>query len=157
MTNKIGISIYDFSTLDKILKKYQFDLIQAPLNILDQRLIETGWLKKLKERKIEVHARSIFLQGMLLMKHNQLPKKLKKLRKNWKDLGYWLKENKLSSLQACLSFVFKESELDGIVVGYNSANQLKQILELKQMKSNFVLPNLDIRNKKLVDPRKWFN
>ena len=50
-TNKIGISIYDFNILDKILKKFKFDLIQAPLNILDQRLLKTGWLKKLKEKK----------------------------------------------------------------------------------------------------------
>ena len=68
LTNKIGISIYDFNILDKILKKFKFDLIQAPLNILDQRLIEAGWLKKLKERKIEVHARSIFLTGNIAFK-----------------------------------------------------------------------------------------
>ena len=70
LTNKIGVSIYDFNLLDKILKKFRFDLIQAPLNILDQRLVNTGWLKKLKKRKIEVHVRSIFLQGILLVRYN---------------------------------------------------------------------------------------
>ena len=49
LTNKIGISIYDFDKLDKILKKFKFDLIQAPLNILDQRFVKTGWLEKLKK------------------------------------------------------------------------------------------------------------
>ena len=156
-TSKIGVSIYDFNVLDKILKKFKFNLIQAPFNILDQRLVETGWLKKLKKRKIEVHARSIFLQGILLLKHNQLPKKLIKLSKKLVMWENWLKKNKFSSLQVCLSFVLNQRQLDGIVVGYNNTNQLNQILKLKQIKNNFSLPNLNIKDKKLIDPREWLN
>ena len=155
MTRKIGISIYDFNKLNRILKKFKFDLIQAPLNVLDQRLIQTGWLKELKKRKIEVHARSIFLQGILLLKHNQLPKKLKKLNKNWIKWENWLKKNKLSSLQACLSFVLNQRQLDGIVLGLNNTTQLKQILKLKKIKKNISLPVINFKNKKLIDPRGW--
>ena len=157
LTSKIGVSIYDFNVLDKILKKFKFNLIQAPFNILDQRLVEKGWLKKLKKRKIEVHARSIFLQGILLLKHNQLPKKLIKLSKKLVMWENWLKKNKFSSLQVCLSFVLNQRQLDGIVVGYNNINQLNQILKLKQIKNNFSLPNLNIKDKKLIDPREWLN
>ena len=156
-TNKIGVSIYDFNVLDKILKKFKFNLIQAPFNILDQRLVKEGWLKKLKKRKIEVHVWSIFLQGILLLKHNQLPKKLKKLNKKlmiWKN---WLEKNKFSSLQVCLSFVLNQNQLDGVVVGYNSVSQLNQILKLKKIPNNFSLPNLNIKDKKLIDPREWLN
>ena len=156
-TNKIGVSIYDFNILDKILKKFKFNLIQAPFNILDQRLVEEGWLKKLKKRKIEVHVRSIFLQGILLLKHNQLPKKLKKLNKKLMIWENWLEKNKFSSLQVCLSFVLNQNQLDGVVVGYNSASQLNQILKLKKIHNNFTLPNLNIKDKKLIDPRKWIN
>ena len=156
-TSKIGVSIYDFNVLDKILKKFKFNLIQAPFNILDQRLVEKGWLKKLKKRKIEVHARSIFLQGILLLKHNQLPKKFIKFSKKLMVWENWLKKNKFSSLQVCLSFVLNQRQLDGIVVGYNNTNQLNQILKLKQIKNNFSLPNLNIKDKKLIDPREWFN
>ena len=156
-TSKIGVSIYDFNVLDKILKKFKFNLIQAPFNILDQRLVEKGWLKKLKKRKIEVHARSIFLQGILLLKHNQLPKKLIKLSKKLMVWENWLKKNKFSSLQVCLSFVLNQRQLDGVVVGYNNTNQLNQILKLKQIKNNFSLPNLNIKDKKLIDPREWLN
>ena len=156
-TSKIGVSIYDFNVLGKVLKKFKFNLIQVPFNILDQRLVKKGWLKKLKKRKIEVHARSIFLQGILLLKHNQLPKKLIKLSKKLMVWENWLKKNKFSSLQICLSFVLNQHQLDGIVVGCNNTNQLNQILKLKQIKNNFSLPNLNIKDKKLIDPRKWFN
>ena len=69
----------------------------------------------------------------------------------------WLKKNKFSSLQVCLSFVLNQRQLDGIVVGYNNTNQLNQILKLKQIKNNFSLPNLNIKDKKLIDPREWPN
>ena len=82
LSKKIGISIYDFISLKKILDKFEFNLVQVPFNILDQRLIKTGWLQKLKKRKIEVHARSVFLQGVLLLGYSKLPKKLKKLGKS---------------------------------------------------------------------------
>jgi len=156
-TKKIGISIYDFNTLDRILKKFKFDLIQAPLNIFDQRLINSGWLKKLNSRKIEVHARSIFLQGVLLLKHNQLPKKLKKFSKHWKLWEGWLKRNKLSALQACLLFVANQRKLDGILVGCNSKEHLTEIIKFKKTKlqNNFPKFELKINNKKLTDPRKW--
>jgi len=156
-TNKIGISIYDFDILDKILNKFKFNLIQASLNILDQRLIETGWLKKLKKRKVEVHVRSIFLQGILLLRHKQLPKKLIKLNKSWTIWENWLKKNRFNSLQVCLSFIFNQSQLDGIVVGLDNKNQLNQILKIKKIKNKFLIPNLNIKNRKLIDPRKWAN
>jgi hypothetical protein len=157
ISNKIGISVYDFRLLGKILKKFKFDLIQAPLNILDQRLVSSGWLKKLKKEKIEVYVRSIFLQGTLLLKHYQLPKKLKKLSKNWKIWESWLKKNKLNSLQVCLSYIFQQKQLDGIILGFNSKNQLNEVLKFKQIKRNFLLPKLNIKNKKLIDPREWNN
>ena len=72
-------------------------------------------------------------------------------------MGELVKKNKFSSLQVCLSFVLNQRQLDGIVVGYNNTNQLNQILKLKQIKNNFSLPNLNIKDKKLIDPRKWLN
>ena len=155
LTNKIGVSIYDFYILGKILKKFKFDTVQAPYNILDQRLVKTGWLKKLKRKKIEIHVRSIFLQGILLLKSNQLPNKLKKLKKSWLIWEQWLKRNKFSPMQVCMSFVFKQRQINGFVIGFNNVNQLNQILKFKRLKNNFSIPNLGINNKNLIDPKKW--
>ena len=157
LTNRIGLSIYDFNILGKILKRFKFDIVQVPLNIFDQRLLETGWLRKLKNRKMEIHVRSIFMQGILLLKSSQLPKKLKKLNKHWLLWDQWLKKNKLNSLKACVSFISNQNHIDGVVVGCNNKNQLKQILKLRQKKNYFSLPNLKIINTKLIDPREWAN
>ena len=157
LTKKIGISIYDFNELEKILNKFSFDLVQAPLSILDQRLLKTGWLSKLKNKKIKVHVRSIFLQGILLLKHNQLPRKLKYLKKNWIIWEKWLKKNKLTPLQACVSFIYNQNNLDGVVMGYNNKDQLDQILNQKNIKNKLTLPKINIKNMNFIDPRKWSN
>lgn len=155
ITKKIGISIYNFNSLNKIIKKFKVDLIQVPFNIFDQRLIQNNLLKRIKKQKIQIHVRSVFLQGVLLLKYNQLPKKLKKFKKEWDKWQNWLKKNKVNPLQACLSFISNQSQLDGIVVGCDNINQLNQILKLKQLKGKFSSHNLNIKNNKLIDPRKW--
>jgi len=157
LSKKIGISIYDFNTLKKILNKFELNLVQAPLNILDQRLLQTGWLQRLKKRKIEVHVRSVFLQGILLSTYSKLPKKLKKLSKSLIMFEKWLIKNNYTPLQACISLVFGQQKLDGVIMGFDSKNQLNQILKAKVIKSNFSIPDLKIKNRKLADPRHWDN
>ena len=114
-------------------------------------------VKKTKKKNIEVHVRSIFLQGILLLKHNELPKKLKKLNKKFMLWEKWLKKNKFSPLQICLNFVLQHNQIDGFVIGFNNSNQFNQFLKFKKIRNDFLLPNLNVKNKKLVDPRKWFN
>ncbi len=65
--NKIGLSVYSPQELDQILNFIQPDIIQIPLNILDQRFLEKNYINRLKESGIEIHARSAFLQGLLLL------------------------------------------------------------------------------------------
>ena len=78
IVGKIGYSIYCTSELDKFFYKLRPDIVQGPLNILDQRIINSGWLKRLDKSGSEFHARSIFLQGLLLKESTELPVKFKK-------------------------------------------------------------------------------
>ena len=57
LVEKIGISIYSPSELDAILPLYPVDLVQAPFNPIDRRMIESGWMKKLYADEIEIHVR----------------------------------------------------------------------------------------------------
>jgi aryl-alcohol dehydrogenase-like predicted oxidoreductase len=154
-TKKIGISIYDVNILKKILKKFRLDLIQVPFNILDQRLLKKNLLKTLKKKGIEIHVRSIFLQGILLLKHTQLPYKLKKFSKIWMIWERWLKKNKLDPLQACFSFAYNQQQINGIIIGCNNKRQLQEVVGLKKEKNIFLPPRIKIKNKKLIDPRTW--
>ena len=70
LINKIGISVYNRYELDNILKIFTPDIVQFPLNVFDQSFNDKNYLKSLKKKKIELHARSIFLQGILLRNMN---------------------------------------------------------------------------------------
>ena len=88
---KLGISIYDIKSLKKLTKIYNLDIVQLSYNIFDQRLDNKKILRNLKKKKLEIHARSIFLQGTLLgKKYNNLKNNL--LKKKLIDWDKWLKE-----------------------------------------------------------------
>ena len=156
---KIGFSIYSPKDVKLIIKKFKVDLMQCPINIFDTRLVDQGLLKKLKKKKIEIHARSIFLQGALLKNFNDLPiifKPWKNVFKIWDD---YVKRLNISKLEACVNFVKQLKEIDKIIVGIDNVNQLKQICEVlnKKKKINYKNFNLkkDRKFTKLIDPRKW--
>ena len=44
------------------------EAIQLPLNLFDERFLNSGWIGKLKKNNVEIHIRSIFLQGLILKK-----------------------------------------------------------------------------------------
>ena len=64
--------MYPLSPMDLILDNYDLDIIQTPFNLIDRNIEKLGYFSKLKKRNIEVHVRSIFLQGLLLMKYEKL-------------------------------------------------------------------------------------
>jgi aryl-alcohol dehydrogenase-like predicted oxidoreductase len=155
LTKKIGISIYDPQELDKLENLMPVDIVQAPLNILDSRLIDSGWLKKLKNQGTEIHIRSVFLQGLLLMNGNQRPQKFSQWSEVWQEWSRWLDEIELSPLQACLGYILNIKDIDKLIVGVDSALHLQEILAAAHAK----LPNLPHWpypiDTNLITPSNW--
>jgi len=158
LVNRIGISIYAADELEVFCEKFKYDLIQAPLSIFDRRLAETGWLKRLQEQGTNVHVRSIFLQGLLLMPKDMRPSKFNRWNNIWSCWDNWLIETKQSPLDACLRYVLSRPEIEKIVVGVSSSKDLKEILESSTKDESYTLPeglsNIDID---LLDPTNWEN
>lgn len=154
LINKIGISIYNPSQIQQYLDIYKFDIIQAPLNILDQRMIQSGWMTLLKKSGIEFHARSIFLQGLLLMANK--PNYFDKWTKLWNQLDDWLHKEHLTAMQACVRFALSQKDVSAVVLGVDSAIQLNQILLSGNNPLNKIplfIQNIDDEN--LLNPSNW--
>ena len=83
LVKKIGVSIYNPSEIDDVINLMKIDIVQAPLNVIDRRLETSGWLSKLHEANIEVHTRSTFLQGLLLLTRNKIPAKFDRWANIW--------------------------------------------------------------------------
>ena len=151
---KIGISVYNFKTLEKIINKYHIDFVQVPYNIFDRRIENVRLIKKIKKKGIEIHVRSIFLQGLLTKRNIRIPKKLLSLKKGLESWKKWLELNKLTTINACLNFVLRNKNVDKIVIGFNDLESFKQVINYKKSTINFRKLNIKIDSKHL-DPRKW--
>lgn len=128
ITRKIGVSIYGPEELDRLMPDMRFDIVQAPLNILDRRLVESGWASRLMSQGTELHVRSVFLQGLLLLPPDKRPDKFERYVSLWYEWSRWLDEVQLTPLQACLGYVLGVKEVDKVIIGVDSVKQLKEIL-----------------------------
>ncbi|OGV42607.1 MAG: hypothetical protein A2X46_04910 [Lentisphaerae bacterium GWF2_57_35] len=156
MVEKIGFSIYSPDELDALWQDFRPDLIQSPLNVLDRRLVSSGWLKRLQAAGIEVHVRSLFLQGLLLMKPSARPEKFKRWQPLWEHWAAWLDEQNLSPITVCVGYAMSMPELSRIIVGVDSKQQLDEIL-LAVAKQSPVLPPdaLAVEDIDLITPSHW--
>jgi hypothetical protein len=125
---RIGISIYAPVELDQLCTRYHFDLIQAPFNIMDDRLVESGWLDKLSDCGTELHVRSVFMQGLLLMTEETRPKGFDRWAPRWVAWRSWLDDVGLTPLQACLRYALAVPQIEKVVVGVDSLPQLVDII-----------------------------
>jgi len=158
--NKIGISIYNPDELDAIESHgIKIDIVQAPFNILDRRLETTGWLDKLKKERVELHSRSVFLQGLLLQEKNQRNEYFKKWNAYFNKLDEWIKDTKQTPLSASLNFSHSYKSINKIIVGVQNKVQLTEILtSLSQdsQDSQFSVPSeLEIDDLMLINPSNW--
>lgn len=155
LVQKIGVSIYEPSELDALCKHFQFDLVQAPFNILNRRLIDTGWMSKLSEQGTELHIRSVFLQGLLLMPEGKMPSKFNRWASLWADWYAWLEEANLTPLQACLRHALSFQEIDKVIVGVDSQNQLREIIQAVKGVTPDVPDALKSDDLDLINPACW--
>lgn len=152
---KIGISIYSPDELDALLPHFKLDLVQAPFNIIDRRLSESGWLKRLHMYGVEIHVRSVFLQGLLLLENNKYPKYFSRWNTLWAHWHSWLDEQSISALQACLSFVNSHPEISRVIVGVDSLKQLQGILD--NIDDTQIIPPKTLQSDdiELINPSRW--
>jgi aryl-alcohol dehydrogenase-like predicted oxidoreductase len=154
LVGKIGISVYGPDDLDK-LTDFDFDLVQAPMNILDRRLENSGWLRKLNNQGIEVHIRSAFLQGLLLMPGAEQQEYFKPWRKLLAEYEAWVSDQQLTALQACLGFLSNYAEINKIVVGVDNPEQLRDIVAGAETQIPLVPESIQTLDLNLINPGLW--
>lgn len=155
LVERVGVSIYQPEELERLGDVMAFGLVQAPLNVFDRRLIDSGWLAKLKAQGAEVHVRSVFMQGLLLMPATARPEKFRRWQKLWTEWDRWLVSNELTALNACLGFVMSEPRVDKLVVGVESAAQLDEIIRASAVTSPPIPASISSLDIDLLNPARW--
>jgi aryl-alcohol dehydrogenase-like predicted oxidoreductase len=152
---KIGVSVYGPEELEPLLPRYGLDLVQAPFNVLDRRLCTSGWLTRLRDAGTEVHARSIFLQGLLLMEPGARPARFERWQSLWSRWHAWLDSAGLTALQACVRFAFANSGFDRLIVGVETREQLEEILGALDAGPLEIPATVTSDDPDLINPSRW--
>lgn len=129
IVRKIGVSVYAEDDVEGLVRTYPLDLVQAPVNVFDQRLLRNGSLRRCKEAGVEIHARSVFLQGLLLMDTEELPGYFAPYAGLLQGYRLFLERTGVDPVEAALTFVNGLAEVDVFVCGVNDRAQLLQILD----------------------------
>ena len=156
---KIGASVYSGTQVDALMRRYPIDLVQLPLSLLDQRLVRGGQLDALHSRGIEVHARSVFLQGALLMSPDALPHHLVSLRPCVDRVSKQAAVQGIDTLNAALRYVAGLPQVDAVVCGVDGVDQFEELVASLQSTS----PSLSTaqaaacacNEAQLLDPSQW--
>ena len=155
LVKKIGFSAYIDNQLIKIIERFDIDIIQLPMNILDNRLINNGLLNKLYSRGIEIHTRSVFLQGLLLMDMDKRPKYFDRWSNLWIFWYEWLSDNKLSPLEASIRYMISKPEISRVLVGVDNKDQLKNIINASDGNIPTIPEELTTDDPDLLNPGNW--
>jgi aryl-alcohol dehydrogenase-like predicted oxidoreductase len=153
---RIGVSVYNPAQYRSLAAAFPLDIIQLPFNLYDQRFLETGALADLQSRGVEVHARSAFLQGLLLMAPDALPPHFDGIRDHHRRFHGWAGAHRLSPLAAALHFCLQQPAIGRVVVGCENAGQIEEILTAAAVDAPLQSdPSLALTDVDIIDPSRW--
>lgn len=155
VVQRVGMSVYGPEELDKFCNRFHFDLIQAPFNILDRRLLDSGWLARLQNMGTALHVRSVFMQGLLLMSKEERPKKFAHWNSLWNQWHRWLYETGQKPVEACMRYALSIPEIEKVVVGVDSYPQLQQIVRAASGPCFAPPADLATSDSRLLNPSSW--
>jgi aryl-alcohol dehydrogenase-like predicted oxidoreductase len=141
--------------LQSILDNFDIDLVQLPFNVLDRRLVDSGMFRLLKEKSIEIHARSLFLQGLLLMSKQNQSKKFSRWDNLWNLWHQWLNDNKITALEATIRYAIAVPEISKVLVGVDTKKQLQEIVKASKGLPPTLPKELFTNDVGLLNPSNW--
>ncbi|HEY1749861.1 MAG TPA: aldo/keto reductase [Caulobacteraceae bacterium] len=154
--DQIGVCAYASDDPAGVARRFKPDLMQAPASLLDQRLLLDGSLAAVRDMGVEVHLRSIFLNGLLFLPPDRVPAQLKGAAGRLSRARRMIAEGRSDPLQAALGFALSRPEADAVIVGASTAAELSAVIAAAASPP----PDLDwdemaIDDPVALDPRRW--
>lgn len=155
LVDKVGVSVYGPEELEAVWPKFRLDLVQSPFNVFDRRLLNSGWLERLHQDGTEVHVRSVFLQGLLLLPAEERRAEFAGWQDLWSKWDAWLKAEELTPLRASLMFALSRPEIDRVIVGVDGVRHLAEILSAPTTEPIDFPNSIESSDLRLINPTKW--
>ena len=153
MIDRFGVSIYSPDDLEGIIGTFDIHVVQAPLNVFDRRIL--GVTDQLSALNIEVHVRSIFLQGVLIASPKDRPQRFEPWSEHFALFDEWVRSSGVSAMACCMGFALQQSGIAKLVIGTTSAESLDEIMNSIPNSVLEVPTHLQSSVEQLIDPRIW--
>ena len=159
LIKKIGYSLYSVEQLETLFANNMIpDIIQFPYNILDRRF--ECFLPKLSALGVEIHSRSVYLQGLLQMDPNRISDYFNPLKPHLSLIREIAIKNQLTIGQICLGFVTNNVFINKVVVGIDNLFQLKENISICQTTNLSItilneLNSIEVKDNNLINPTNW--
>lgn len=150
---RFGVSIYTPDELSGIIGTFDIDVVQAPLNVFDRRILRI--IDQLTALNIEVHVRSVFLQGVLIAKPENRPQRFQPWSEHFARFDEWVLSSGVSAMACCLAFALQQSGVAKLVIGTTSPEALTEIMTSIPNIKLEVPADLQSSSEQLIDPRVW--
>ena len=158
LVKRLGVSIYTAVDLEGINPEL-LDLVQLPLSLFDQRLLQDGTVSNLRARGTSIHARSLYLQGLLLTSAIEWPSwTCSKMREHHKKLEELAQRRNCRLIDLALGFAKAQTDLEAVVLGICSIDELDDLKDAWAMKSPWQEQEWQawgLHETENLDPRSW--
>ncbi len=128
LARHVGFSIYETSEAFAALASDCTDFLQAPMSVLDQRMAQEGVLARAAASSVDVHTRSAFVQGLMLMPVEAIPPHLAATRPYVRELDELCRARGLTRRELAIAYVKARPEVSHLVFGVDGIGQLKEIV-----------------------------
>jgi len=156
--DKIGVSMYGTEQLRRTIEDPEIDVIQLPINIFDLDQEKRDLLKRAKDRGKEIHARSVYLQGLFFKNVNSLTGNLVALRPYLESLQQLSQIHQIDLKKIALNYVLQKDFIDYVVLGVDNAAQLEEnaaLIDPLFDSTQFKDVTIDSKNAFLLNPANW--
>lgn len=152
---RIGVSIYDGAQALQLQKRHAFDVVQLPASIADQGLLRDGTVARLAEAGVDIHVRSLYLQGLLLADPGFVATRFPSHSAWTQRFRDECRSRGLTAVQACLSFFRSHPAFSVAVLGATSAIEVGDTLASWETAPAMDWSGWAVDNPSVTDPRQW--
>ena len=156
--NKIGVSLYENSEAISVLDNYDLDFIQLPFNLLDNQSQKEDIFEIYKKKKIEIHARSIFLQGLFFKPYSKYDSQLKPLIPYMKEIDRIVKKSKSNLDTMAINYPLEKEYIDKVIFGVHNLSQFRRNINSIESDSKLDCKEIEmiiVKEKELLKPLNW--
>ena len=159
LVSKAGISLYGNNEIEDVLNNYNgFDFIQIPFNLFDNDSKRSTLLKEAKRKGIEVHTRSVFLQGLFFKPKCSIIESLKPIITHLDALESIKKATSINTQTLALQYVLQKKYIDHVLIGVETSKQLIDninICKIEQAIPHHLIDAIDVKEIELLNPSNW--